>query len=173
MSHRPTVRPRAIVMSTLVALGLLSACSTTRAGNGQGAGLVAQLSVERFLQAANERDIETMGRLFGTSDGPILETGSTFGCMFKKIGSWFGGTACTDRREVEIRLDAIAQLLRHEDYVVVDEQALAGRLNEARQVFVNLTVEGEQVSRVPFTVVRSQGRWLVEAVDLERVMARR
>jgi hypothetical protein len=130
--------------------------------------------VERFLQAANERDIEMMGRLFGTSDGPIIETGSTFGCMFKKIGSWFGGTACVDRRDVEIRLDAIAQLLRHDDYLVAGEQAVAGRLNEARQVFVNLTVEGEQVSRVPFTVVRtSEGRWLVEAVDLERVMARR
>jgi len=174
MSHPPTVLPRAIVLSTLVTAGLLSACSSSTARSGQGAGLVAQLSVERFLQAANERDIETMGRLFGTSDGPIIETGSTFGCMFKKIGSWFGGTACADRRDVEIRLDAIAQLLRHDDYLVVDEQPLAGRLSEARQVFVNLTVEGEQVGRVPFTVVRtSQGRWLVEAVDLERVMARR
>ena len=95
---------------------------------------------EVITQAANERDIETMGRLFGTSNGPIIETGSTFGCMFKKIGSWFGGTACTDRRDVEIRLDAIAQLLRHDDYVVVDERPLAGRLGEARQVFVNLTV---------------------------------
>jgi len=174
MRHRRMTGARPMLWSTLMVLGALSACSTSSARSGQGAGLVAQLSVERFLQAANERDIEMMGRLFGTADGPILETGSTFGCMFKKIGSWFGGNACVDRRDVEVRLDAIAQLLRHDDYVVVEEQGLAGRLGEARQVFVNLTVQGEQVGRVPFTVVRtSGGGWLVEAVDLERVMARR
>ena len=35
------------------------------------AGVAPQLSVERFLQAANARDFEAMERLFGTHDGPI------------------------------------------------------------------------------------------------------
>jgi hypothetical protein len=39
---------------------------------------------------------------------------------------------------------------------------------------VDLTVQGEEVPDVPFVVVRtSQGRWLVEQVDLQRAMARR
>jgi hypothetical protein len=133
---------------------------------------VAQLSVERFLQAANAHDIESMGRLFGTPDGPILETGGTFGCFFKKIGSWFGGTACTKRRDVEIRLDAIARVLEHDDYRIVREEAVAGRLNRATRIFVDLTVKGEEIRGVPFIVVQaSGGQWLVENVDLQRVMA--
>lgn len=163
---------RAWPLALASAVVVTAACSTTVVQSGPGAGVVAQLSVERFLDAANQRDIETMGRLFGTSDGPILDTGSTFGCAFKKIGSWFGGTPCVKRHDVEIRLDAIAQLLRHEDYRITREEAVAGRLNDATRVFVDLTIEGERVPDVPFVVVRaSEGRWLVESIDLERVMA--
>jgi hypothetical protein len=153
--------------------GGVAAC-TTVVQRGPGAGVVAQLSVERFLQAANDRDIESMGRLFGTADGPILDTGGTFGCFFKKIGSWFGGHACTPRRDVEVRLDAIARVLRHQDYRIMREEAVAGRLNDATRVFVELTVNGDKVPDIPFVVVRaSGGQWLVEEVDLERVMAGR
>lgn len=174
----PRVRRRASAWSpwawTFVVLltGGATAC-TTVVQRGPGAGVVAQLSVERFLQAANDRDIEAMGRLFGTADGPILDTGSTFKCFFKKIGSWFGGSACTKRHDVEVRLDAIARLLRHEDYRIVREEAVAGRINEATRVFVDLTVEGEERRGIPFVVVRTNdGQWLVEQIDLERVMGR-
>ncbi len=147
-----------------------SAC-TKVVQQGPGAGVAAQLSVERFLQAANSRDIGSMGRLFGTTDGPIMDTGSTFGCAFKKIGSWFGGQPCVKRADVEIRLDAIAQLLKHDDYRITREQAVAGRLQEATEVFVDLTISGETVADVPFVVVRTgEGQWLVEEVNLERVM---
>jgi hypothetical protein len=156
---------------TIVSFAVATAACTTVAYPGPGAGVVAQLSVERFLQAANARDIESMGRLFGTTDGPILDTGSTVGCAFKKIGSLFGGTACRKREEVEVQLDAIARLLRHEDYRITREQAVAGRLREATEVFVDLTIQGEVVPEVSFVVVQtSGGRWLVEEVDLERVM---
>jgi len=129
------------------------------------------LSVESFLQAANARDIAAMGRLFGTTGGPINDTGSTLGCAFKKIGSWFGGMSCVKRRDVEIRLDAIAEVLRHEDYKIEREQGVAGRLDVATRVFVNLLINGEWVMEVPFVVVRtSSGQWLVEEVDLARVM---
>lgn len=151
----------------------LTSCTTVVQQSGPGAGVVAQLSVERFLQAANDRDIDAMGRLFGTADGPIMDTGGTFGCFFKKIGSWFGGSSCTKRRDVEIRLDAIARVLRHDDYKIVREEKVAGRLNTATRVFVDLTVEGEKVPDIPFVVVRTQGgQWLVEEVDLQKVMAR-
>jgi hypothetical protein len=134
--------------------------------------VVAQLSVERFLQAVNDRDLRGMGRLFGTVDGPMSDTVSTFSCFFKKIGSWFGGTSCVKERDVEVRMDAIARVLRHEDYRIAREESVAGRLNEATRIFVDLTVEGQEVKDVPFVVVRThEGQWLVEQVDLEKVMS--
>lgn len=114
-----------------------------------------------------------MGRLFGTPDGSLMDTGSTFGCFFKKIGSWFGGTACTKRVDVELRMDAIASVLHHEDYHIVREEPVAGRTSPARRVVVDLTVEGEPITDAPFIVVQTtEGRWLVEQVPLERLMAR-
>jgi hypothetical protein len=176
MRSRPVSRfPGRPVLSAVVTLVALAAAGcTTTVQRGPGAGVVAQLSVERFLQAANERDIESMGRLFGTADGPIWDTGSTFGCFFKKIGSWFGGTSCVKHADVEVRLDAIARVLEHEDYKVVREEPVAGRLNSATRIFVDLTVKGESVPDIPFVVVRAQGgQWLVEEVDLQKVMAGR
>jgi hypothetical protein len=115
-----------------------------------------------------------MGRLFGTADGSVMETGSTFGCFFKKIGSWFGGSSCTKKVDVELRMDAIASIVRHDDYRIVREEAVAGRTSPARRVIVDLTIEGEAVNAMPFVVVRtSEGRWLVEQVPLERIMAAR
>ncbi len=160
--------------STLLVLlaSTLAACTTVQT-QGPGAAVVAQLSLERFLQASNARDLEAMGRLFGTVDGPAWETGSTIGCMFKKIGSWFGGSPCVDRRDVEIRMDAIAQVLRHDDYRITGEETVAGRINEARRIVVDLTVGGRVVAGVPFVMVRTGGgQWLVEEIDLEKAMAR-
>lgn len=160
----------------LLALALIvpTACATTVV-ESPGAVLGPQLSVERFLQAANQRDVEAMGRLFGTVDGPAMDTGSTFGCAFKKVGSWFGGSSCVSREDVEIRMDAIASILEHTDYRIVTEQRVAGRTVPATRVLVNMTtIQGVAVSDVPFVVVRSnEGRWLVENVDLQRVMAAR
>ncbi len=155
----------------VLVLSVLSAC-TTRTVMAPGAAVVGpQLSVERFLQAANARDLETMGRIFGTAEGAALDTGSTLGCMFKKIGSWFGGTPCTTREEVEIRMDAIASVLRHEDFRIVREERVAGREHPTVRVLVDLTIEGRTVREVPFHVVQApDGRWLIEFVDLEKAM---
>ena len=160
---------------SVFAIGILSAACTTVVVDGPPPAVGAQLSVERFLQAANERDVVAMGRIFGTQDGAAMETGSTFGCAFKKIGSWFGGSSCVSRQEVEIRMDAIASILQHEDYQVVDESSVAGRTSPARRVMVNMTTtNGATVMDVPFVVVQDgNGRWLVEQIDLQRVMAAR
>lgn len=155
----------------LLAVAALAAC-TTVVRQGPGAGLVAQLSLERFLQAANERDLEGMGRLFGTEGGSAWDTGSTFGCAFKKIGSWFGGSSCVKKRDVEVRMDAIAQVLRHQDYRIDREEVVAGRMNQAKRLYVDLTIDGSTVDDVPFVMVQAgEGQWLVESVDLERVMS--
>ncbi|NJD18773.1 MAG: hypothetical protein FIA95_05755 [Gemmatimonadetes bacterium] len=166
-THRMRQRGR---LPLLVCTLALAGC-TTAVRQGPDAGLVAQLSLERFLQAANARDLEGMARLFGTASGPAWDTGSTFACTFKKIGSWFGGTACAHKRDVEVRMDAIAQILRHDDYRIVREEPVAGRMTQATRVYVDLTVNGQAVSGVPFVLVRAGGgRWLVEEVALERVM---
>ena len=164
------------LLGTLVLIPVLvleGACTTVIQQPGAVAAVAPLLSVERFLQAANDRDLASMGRLFGTADGPIGDTGSTFGCFFKKIGSWFGGTACRTRKEVEVRLDAIARLLHHDDYKITHEEQVAGRSNPSTRVFVDLTIDGDQVTDVPFVVVRApDGRWLVEQVGLEQLMAK-
>ena len=166
------IRPRRFGLPLIVVL-TSAACSSGYSPNTV-APVAAQLSVERFLQAANARDFDSMGRLFGTVDGSAMETGSTFGCFFKKIGSWFGGSACTRKVDVELRMDAIASILRHEDYRIAREESVAGRTSPARRVIVDLTIEGEAVPGIPFIVVRtSEGRWLVEQIPLERIMAAR
>ncbi len=157
----------------LLALAIVpSACTTRVFQPGPAAAIAPQLSVERFLQAANARDLHSMGRLFGTPDGPVMETGGTFGCMFKKVGSWFGGQSCDTRQNVEIRMNAIASILRHEDYRIVRDEMVAGRDVPTTRVLVTLTINGEAVNNVPFLVVQaSEGRWLVQEIDLELVMA--
>lgn len=152
----------------------LPACTTRVESTPPAAPVAAQLSVESFLQAANRRDLASMGRLFGTTEGPLMETGGTFSCAFKKIGSWFGGTACRKREQVELRMEAIASVLRHDDYRIDRQEGVAGRLDAATRVVVDLTVQGSAVDDVSFVVVQdSDGQWLVEQVDLEAAMARR
>lgn len=165
---------RAIRKVAVLALAsMVPAACTSYVVESPAAAVGAQLSVERFLQAANQRDVQSMGRLFGTADGAAMDTGSTFGCAFKKIGSWFGGRPCVKREDVEIRMDAIASILQHRDYHIVDERRVAGRTVPATEVRVDMTTaRGVDVTAVPFVVVRTgQGRWLIERVDLERVMA--
>jgi hypothetical protein len=166
------VRPR--LLGLLLILGLASTACASNTRYVPVAPVAAQLSVERFLQASNARDFEAMGRLFGTSEGSSWDTGSSFGCFFKKIGSWFGGSACTRKIEVELRMDAIASIIQHQDYRIVREEAVAGRTRPARRVVVDLTIDGAPLRGMPFVVVQTgEGRWLVEQVPLERIMAAR
>lgn len=151
-----------------------AACATGTASEDQMAAVAPMLSVERFLQAANARDLDAMSRLFGTDSGPVAETGSTLGCAFKKMGSWIGiGRACSTREEVELRMSAIAEILQHEDYRVVSEGQVPGRTEPTRRIGVSMVFSDTTVSDVPFVVVRgSEGRWLVEQIALERITQR-
>ena len=165
---------RTLLLGLLLALPL--GCTTTQTLPSGGMAAVApMLSVERFLQAANDRDLDAMARLFGTADGPIIETGSTFGCAFKKMGSWIGlGDRCRTLLEVEVQMDLIAQVLQHEDYTIQSERTVAGRVNQTSRIGVDLLINGETRTDVPFFVVRTgQNRWLVEEIGLERVTGNR
>lgn len=160
---------------TLALILLLSAaCVSRTVGTSEMAAVAPMLSVERFLQAASSRDLEAMGRIFGTVDGPMADTGSTIGCAFKKIGSWIGlGRRCITEEEVELRMNAIAEILSHRDYRIVSEDPVPGRRQAARRIGVDLVFRDTTVSNVPFTVVQGpEARWLVEQIDLVRVTQR-
>ncbi len=112
-----------------------------------------------------------MASLFGTVDGAAIDTGGAFGCMFKRIGSWIGlGDRCTTLQEVELRMDAIAEILQHEDYTIVTDERVPGRVEPTTRVGVNMRIRGRDISDVPFLVVQtSKGRWLIEEIGLERI----
>jgi hypothetical protein len=140
--------PRAFAVFCLL---VLAGCTTRTLApaNREMSGMGAMLSVERFLQAANARDFEAMEGLFGSHDGPIEG----------------------DRQELELRMAAIAEVLRHEDYRIESEQREPGREHPTNRVLVTLTKGGRQIVGVPFLVVRTEaGGWLVEEIDLEHVM---
>ena len=126
----------------------LSACVTRGPANVEMAGVAPQLSVERFLQAANAKDFEGMERVFGTHDGPIKG----------------------DRRELELRMSAIAEILAHEDYHITGQSREPGREYPTTRVEVTLVKEGQEIKKVPFLVVATKdGGWLVQEVDLALV----
>lgn len=161
--------------ATLVLILLLaSSCASRTVGDGEMAAVAPMLSVERFLQAANSRDLEAMANLFGTPRGPVADTGSTVGCAFRKMGSWIGlSRPCTTIQEIELRMDAISRILRHDDYRIVSESRVAGRREPTTRIGVDLEMGEDTVRDVPFLVVQTgEGRWLVQEIGLERVTQR-
>lgn len=156
--------------------GLLAGCASGGpSGSGGAMAAVAPvLSVERFLQAANTRDLDAMSRIFGTADGPIADqAGNTFSCAFKRMGSWIGiGERCASWVDIELRMDAIAGILEHDDYLIETDNTVPGRTRPTRRIGVQLTRGATRYNDVPFVVVQtSDGRWLVEEIDLARMTA--
>ena len=141
--------PRAAAVCCLLVLMGCTTRTVRPPATREVTGMGAMLSVERFLQAANAKDFEAMQGLFGSWDGPIEG----------------------DRQELELRMAAIAEILRHEDYEIVGEEREPGREHPTTRVTVTLTKGGREITGVPFLVVRTEaGGWLVEQVDLEYVM---
>lgn len=160
---------RRVLLFSLAIL-LVSGCSSSPVRRGAATAVGSQLSVERFLQAANSRDLESMARLFGTKGGPISDTGSSFGCFWKRIGTLFGGDSCLTWQDVELRMDIIAQVLAHEDYRIVAEERVPGRDVETTRLGVNLTINGQVIRNVGFTVVRAgEARWMVQEIELTKI----
>ena len=132
-----------------------AAACTTRTVTDQFQPQVAPaLTVERFLQAANTRDLETMSRLFGTDDGPIGDGGS--------------------RQEVELRMDLIAEILQHTDYQITSEGRVPGTASPNIRIGVDIVVVTPRgttmVEDVGFTVVlESASRWLVTMIELTKI----
>lgn len=122
------------------------------------------------MAAANSRDFQTMASIFGTHDGPVGDTGSSFGCFWKKIGTIFGGSSCEKWEDVEVRMDLISQVLLHEDYQIRGERSVAGTPYSTIRVSVDV-VRSEGTTRdVGFTLVQmNDGRWMLQQIELEKL----
>ncbi len=168
---------RTTLLLALCLPALLASCvSTPGPGSGEMAAVAPMLSVERFLQATNSQDFDTMARLFGTRSGTMVDQqGNTLSCAFRKIGSWFRlNRACVQRTDVELRMNAIAMILQHDDYEIRTENRVPGRSHPTVRIGVDLLRGSNRFADVPFVVVQtSEGRWLVEEIGLESVTGSR
>ena len=140
---------RLLILIFLVTLA--GACTSQAVVNQPQLRVAPALTVERFLQAANTRDLVTMSRLFGTDDGPIGDTGG--------------------RQEVELRMDLIAEILRHNDYQIVSERMVPGADFPSNRIGVDMALpDGTSVRDVGFTVLlESPNRWLVNVIELTKI----
>lgn len=128
---------------------------------------------ERFLDAANRQDLDALARAFGTHRGPIAETGGGLGCGLRRLASWLAAAdRCPTRQEVEVRMHAIAQVLRHDGYVLTSSEQVPGRAPPVTRVSADVR-RGERIHRdVGLLVIRTSSGWLVESVELEKITGR-
>ena len=142
----------------LPVVALVLALSTAACGGGGSrpsggpppSGIVAATqpaaAVEQFIGLAQQQRYTEMGYVFGTARGPLAEE--------------------QDPARVTRRMQALANVLRHQSFAMTGVVPVAGR-PEARLVTVQLR-QGRRTVDVPFTVVQGPGgRWLVEVVDIE------
>lgn len=148
MTRLPAVR----VFRLLVALALAACAGGLPRPEGAPGAPAPEAAVERFLRLAAAGDYVQMGWVFGTSDGAIIERDPV--------------------PEVEQRMYALANILRHDTFMVGGGQSVPGRVGGAQRFTVQLLRGAERIP-VPFTAVRGpDGRWFVEQVDLEAVTGR-
>ena len=138
-------RPVALIVGSVL---LVSAC-----GGGavrRDPAVPPSLTIERFLRAANENDLDTMISLFGTREGSVR-------------GEW-------GKEEADRRMFLLANVLRHTDYTVGPEQIVPGRRDEAAQFTVRLVTQRDGTLQVPMTLVWSRdGQWLIENIPVDRI----
>ena len=90
------------------------------------------------------------GGLFGTKDGSFGDRNS--------------------RTDVELRMNAIALILKHEDFAIRTQNRVPGRERPTVRLGVDLTIRGALIDDVAFLVVQSNsGAWLIEEIDLVKV----
>ncbi len=130
-------------------------------------------AAERFLDAANRQDLDAMAHAFGTGEGSIADTGGGLGCGLRRVASWLGAAdRCPTRQEVEVRMYALAAVLRHDGYEVTAAEPVPGRDRPVTRVSVEVR-RGERIHRdVGVFVISTASGWLVESVELEKITGR-
>jgi hypothetical protein len=145
------VHPRRIALLVPALALLLGACGGHPRPASSPGGMAPADAVERFMRAAEQKQYNAMGWLFGTPHGSVMER---------------------DRQpEVEQRMYAIASILEHERFAIRDQSPVPGSATGEMGLTVQVTNRGRSTD-VPFTTVRGpDGRWYVEKVQLEAVTA--
>jgi hypothetical protein len=142
-------------LTVVLGCALTGACATGTSTSTAATDsvLAPAMVVERFLRAANSNDLDTMARLFGTRDGAIAQRESQ-----KDADDW---------------MFALASVLRHTDYQILNEQIVPGRRQEATQLVVRLVI-GDLRYDLPFTLVQSRrSGWLIENIPVDLMTNRR
>lgn len=130
-------------------------------------------AAERFLDAANRRDLDALAQAFGTCRGPIAGTSGGFGCGLRRLGSWLAiADPCPTRQEIELRMHALAAVLRHDGYEVTSTRPVPGRDRAVTRIAVEIRRGARIHHDVGLVVVRTSAGWLVEAVELEKITGR-
>jgi len=161
--------------AALLFLVLASAACASTPATPRMAASQPMVSVERFLQAANTGDLEAMANIFGNRSGSMVDRmGNPLTCGFKRMGSWIRvSDRCVIRSEMELRMNVIALILRHDIYRVRNEAPVPGRQSPTVRIGVDIDQGRERFADVPFVLVQARdGRWLVEQIGLERITQR-
>lgn len=140
---------RFTVAAAVLSLVAAACGGPSRAAPPASEGPAPQLVVERFLQAANINDLQTMTSLFGTADKTIDQ---------------LEAPAMAQRR-----MYVLASLLRHDDFAIQGQRIVPGRMEDATEVLVRIR-KGEKQVTVPHLVVRTRrGGWIIEKIEVERL----
>ncbi len=176
MPHPLQSAPRTRAVPALVLAAALLAgtagCASSGPPTPRMAGGQPMVSVERFLQASNTGDLGAMAYIFGTASGPVAdETGNTFSCAFRRMGSWIRvSDRCVTWQEIELRMNVIALVLRHDTYRIRSESQVPGRQRPTIRIGVDLDRGRDRYPDVPFVVVQARdGRWFVEQIGLNQI----
>jgi hypothetical protein len=145
------VHPRRLALLVPALLLALAACGANPRPASTPGGMAPADAVERFMRAAEQKQYNAMGWLFGTPRGSVM---------------------ARDRQpQVEQRMYAIASILEHERFAIRDQSPVPGSATGEMGLTVQVTNHGRTID-VPFTTVRgSDGRWYVEKIQLEAVTA--
>jgi len=123
----------------------------TAAAEPPRGGATPDDAVQKFLAALRAVDQDAMLALFGTAAGPVDPS--------EPAGEW---------RE---RVALMAQLLQHDAYEPRPRTMIAGSAGAAWRVGVDLRAGRRHHDDVGFPLVRAgEGQWLIERVELERLM---
>jgi hypothetical protein len=145
------VHPRRIALLVPTLVLLLGACGGGARPASTPGGMAPADAVERFMRAAEQKQYNAMGWLFGTPRGSVMERDK--------------------QPEVEQRMYAIASILEHERFAVRDQSPVPGSATGEMGLTVAVTNHGRTID-VPFTTVKDgAGRWFVEKIQLEAVTA--
>ncbi len=103
-------------------------------------------AIRGFLAAAKQQDLQAMGAIWGSTQGPVRDQ--------------------MDRNEMEKREFVMMCYLKHDRYDIVGDAPNPGG---ARAAVVNLTF-GDITRSTTFNVVQGPaGRWYVGNVDIEKL----